>query len=430
MPVAFLGAIAALHASGQSMNLISTFGLLLVTGIIVDDAVVIVENVQRHLEMGKDRVQATLDGATEVFGAVVSATVTTCLAFAPLLMLEGLVGRIMRIVPIVVILSLVASLFEAFVILPGHLSHHAHEPDHEEDNLPTRLLKGAYGPLLERLVQPGVRWIALGGLTLIVAGSLSLVTLMRITLATEGHPIMAIVEVTLTPTATKDDAVDVVRTLEALAADSEPGDLVRYTRAYLGRLERPGALPRFGDRYAQVDMGFRNDKAYAPATWAFVDRLEEALARRADVVSFEVDVLTGTPPVGKAVDVRVRGPDDDSVLAAAGALTAHLEARPGLTGVRTDAGLGVDTWEVTVDPARAAAFGLREREIAVATRAAIDGAEALDLVIDGHTTPVRVRMPPPTSADALGDLPLALPGDAPDLRIRQVATVVRTQGVE
>ena len=125
MPVAYLGAILTMLLTDTSINVVSTFALLLVTGIIVDDAVIIVENVQRHIEMGKSKVQAAIDGTQQVFGAVFASTLTTCLAFAPLLLLEGTVGRVMSIVPTVVICSLLMSLIEAFFILPGHLSNYA-----------------------------------------------------------------------------------------------------------------------------------------------------------------------------------------------------------------------------------------------------------------------------------------------------------------
>ena len=118
MPVAYLGAVLMMYLNGTSVTVVSTFALLLVTGIIVDDAVIIVENVQRHIEMGKSRVQAAIEGSKEVFSAVSASTLTTCLAFAPLLLLEGVVGRVMAIIPVVVIFSLLASLVEAFLFFP------------------------------------------------------------------------------------------------------------------------------------------------------------------------------------------------------------------------------------------------------------------------------------------------------------------------
>ncbi|MCB9664095.1 MAG: efflux RND transporter permease subunit [Alphaproteobacteria bacterium] len=430
MPVAYLGAIAALYAVGQSMNLISMFGLLLVTGILVDDAVVIVENVQRHLEQGRDRVTATVEGTLEVLPAVVAATLTTCLSFAPLLLLEGLIGRVMRIVPIVVILSLIASLFEAFVILPGHLAHHAQETEAGHDNAPTRWLRAAYTPLLRTVTLPRWRAATLVGVLLVVLGAGGLLGVMRLTLTSPGHPVLAIVQVRLPPSSHREATTQVVAAAEALAARPEHAPLLRFLRAELGRLGKPDTLPLFGDRYAQLVVGFRNDKALATRTWAFVDDLEAELERQPEVMDVEVEVITGSPPVGRPVDVRVRGREPEEVDAVARALVAHLEGRDGVHGVRTDQGQGNDALEVRVDPARAARLGLREQEIALATRAAIDGTEALELALDGRSVPVRVSARPPQDRAGVEDLVLPLPAPAPPTRIRQVADVRRDQGVE
>ena len=426
MPVAYLGATLALYLSGTTMNLIAMFGLLLVTGIIVDDAVVIVENVQRHLEMGKSRLQATLDGTEEVFGAVVAATITTCLAFAPLLMLEGLVGTVMRIVPTVVILSLMASLFEAFFVLPGHLAHFAQEAKEEPENAPTRWLKARYAPLLERVTTPRARYVALAGLAAILLASFGLSLTMKRTLTTPGEPLFAFIDVDLPPTVDAARTQAVVEQIEQRVAQ-DGADLVHFMRARIGEQSMPNALPVQGDRYGQVILGFHNDPDVLDRVQVLLDELQAELRAHPEVTDVTVTTLTGGPPVGRPIDVRVRGRDPDSVLRTSQALTAHLAARPGVSDVRTDLGKGRDAFEVQVDGARASRFGLTEGQIARATRAAIDGEVALELPLDETTTEVRVGYRNPDGRAAVSDLQLASPAGM--VRLRQVADVVRTQGV-
>jgi multidrug efflux pump subunit AcrB len=105
---------------GVSLNNISLFAFVLVTGIMVDDAVIIVENIYRHFQMGKSRKTAVIDGTAEVMLPVVSSALTTILAFIPMLMMTGSTGEFFAYIPKTVTYALLASLIEALFILPIH----------------------------------------------------------------------------------------------------------------------------------------------------------------------------------------------------------------------------------------------------------------------------------------------------------------------
>ena len=120
--VSFLGTFVVMWLLGASINLLSMFGLIIVLGIIVDDAIVIGENIYRHVEEGMPPMQAAVKGAEEVMWPVTIAILTTIGAFAPMFFIKGQIGDFMRQLPIVVIAALSISLLEALVILPAHLS--------------------------------------------------------------------------------------------------------------------------------------------------------------------------------------------------------------------------------------------------------------------------------------------------------------------
>ena len=122
LPVALAGAIAAMHMMGITINVISLLALILCLGIVVDDAIIIIENIYRHMEDGVPRREAAMRGASEVFWPVISSTATTCAAFLPMLLMTGVLGKFFGIIPKVVVASLVASLIEAFFILPSHMA--------------------------------------------------------------------------------------------------------------------------------------------------------------------------------------------------------------------------------------------------------------------------------------------------------------------
>ena len=121
IPFSFLCTVLFLKLSGQSINTISLFSFVLISGIIVDDAIVILENTFRHLQMGKSMKDAVIDGAGEVALPVTSSAVTTILAFLPLLIMTGSTGDFFSVIPVTVSFALFASLIEALLILPVHI---------------------------------------------------------------------------------------------------------------------------------------------------------------------------------------------------------------------------------------------------------------------------------------------------------------------
>ncbi|GGD34108.1 multidrug transporter AcrB [Malaciobacter pacificus] len=120
IPTSFMIGLIGADYLGYSLNMLSLLGALIALGMLVDEAIVVGENIYRHLEMGKDRFTAARDGALEMYPAVLTATATTIFAFLPILMMTGEVGKFMQILPIMITILLLSSLVEAFFFLPLH----------------------------------------------------------------------------------------------------------------------------------------------------------------------------------------------------------------------------------------------------------------------------------------------------------------------
>ena len=120
IPTSFAIALIALYYFHLSLNLLSMLGALIALGMIVDEAIVVGENIYRHMEMGKDKTQAAIDGTKEVFWPVMASSMTTVLAFLPMLLIKGEIGVFMKILPIMITTLILSSLFEAFTFLPLH----------------------------------------------------------------------------------------------------------------------------------------------------------------------------------------------------------------------------------------------------------------------------------------------------------------------
>lgn len=123
LPVAFFGMFMLAGFFNVTINVLSLFGMIIVIGILVDDGIVIAENIYQQYEKGKTPEQAAIDGVMEVLPAILSAIITTILAFSIFLFLDGRIGEFFGEVSVVVILTLLVSLVEALIILPAHLAH-------------------------------------------------------------------------------------------------------------------------------------------------------------------------------------------------------------------------------------------------------------------------------------------------------------------
>ncbi len=121
IPISFMGAFWVLKAADATINMLSLFAFIMALGIVVDDAIIVGENIHAHRRRGASPYRAAVDGAAEVGWPVVNSVLTTCVAFAPLFFVSGIMGKFIAVMPVAVIATLLVSLVEAFLILPTHL---------------------------------------------------------------------------------------------------------------------------------------------------------------------------------------------------------------------------------------------------------------------------------------------------------------------
>jgi multidrug efflux pump subunit AcrB len=120
IPTSFMITLIFADAIGYSLNMLTLLGALIALGMLVDEAIVVAENIYRHVEMGKSPREAAIDGSVEMFPAILTATMTTVFAFLPLLIMTGKMGMFMKVLPVMISILLISSLFEAFYFLPLH----------------------------------------------------------------------------------------------------------------------------------------------------------------------------------------------------------------------------------------------------------------------------------------------------------------------
>lgn len=129
LPVSFLGAAVLMVAAGYTINMLTMVGLLIVIGLLMDDAIVIAENVASKRAEGQSPLDAAINGASQVLPSVFASFATTTCIFGSLAFLKGDLGQILKVVPIVMLFVLIISLVEAFLVLPHHLYHALEKAD-------------------------------------------------------------------------------------------------------------------------------------------------------------------------------------------------------------------------------------------------------------------------------------------------------------
>lgn len=160
LPIAFLGMFIFAGQFDVTINVLSLFGMIIVIGILVDDGIVIAENIYQHYEDGKDPVTAAIDGTMEVIPPILSAIITTILAFSTFLFLDGRIGEFFSEVSVIVILTLVVSLVEALIILPAHLAH-SKALQHRSENKPKKGIAKAFQKMrkVNEYGDKGMNWM-------------------------------------------------------------------------------------------------------------------------------------------------------------------------------------------------------------------------------------------------------------------------------
>ena len=151
IPISLAGAVVLLWLIGSSLNQISTVAMIVVMGIIVDDAIVAGEAIFVHRRMGKDPLTAAVDGIREVGLPIFASVLTTIVAFTPMMFVPGFMGQFMREMPIVVIAALIVSLFECLFLLPAHLQYR----NRREEEKRTGKIHGVH---IQQRVARGLEW--------------------------------------------------------------------------------------------------------------------------------------------------------------------------------------------------------------------------------------------------------------------------------
>jgi len=348
----------------------------MVLGIIVDDAIIVIENAHRYRLSGLSARESAILGTNEVIRPIISSIGTNIAAFIPLILLPGIMGKFMRIVPIIFSMALIASLFEAMFLLPSHYADWTKKASiYKKGERPFfKRLRRYYGHLLIKALRK--RYMLFATLVLVLFASFGVIPLAGVELFGSEDFDQVKILIKMPEGSSLQESDRIIRKYEKRVAELPPALLQDYVtnvgllqgnEEWLTRRNVGQILLQLTPR-EQRDLGARD----------IITILRDKTKYITGPSSVEFELVSGGPPTGKPISVKVQGKYLDQIKQAALALEDSIRNIPGAYEVTDDFPPGKEEIRVKVNEEKAALFGFNAQYIALNIRYAFDGAKATE----------------------------------------------------
>ncbi len=426
IPFAFLVTMILMYVTGNSVNEVSLFAFVLVSGIIVDDAIVVVENIYRHHQAGRPLREAIAQGTAEVFLPVVSATLTTVVAFLPMLIMTGMVGDFFEIIPKTIVFALVASILECLFILPCHYldfgPRTVPQSDIAAEGEPALTDTSMHLPQEGRTMEFVRRFFdkliilvltyrftslfllaAIFGsaMTVFLASMQGKTNLVRIQFFPDNYSLYY-VEITGPPGTSLETTHELIKKIGS-RLHSEGEEQVESALGFAGYYINEDFSPEYGR-----NLGYVAVTLPALKLRRFADYPENDVVAHLDTVRQQVQPLVHPkfvltvrpekdgPPAGKDLNIRVLGQNADNVSALAEEVETFLRNNksisPWLIDLQDDQGSDARVFRFKVDRDRAAEFDLTVEDVAALAAAMMDGRVVGEMKLPEETIDIRLKI--------------------------------------
>ncbi|MCK5895800.1 MAG: efflux RND transporter permease subunit [Cocleimonas sp.] len=401
LPVSFLGGLVFMNIFGVSINMISMIALLMAIGILMDDAIVLSESIEAEYRAGKSPQQAALDGTQKVIRGVMSSFVTSVILFGSLLFLKGTMGQIMSVLPVVLLSVLTISLFEAFLILPHHLSHSlAKHSERKRARWRTLFdagfnkLRDAVGHLADLSIR--LRYLVVGGTIALLIISIGLMASGVVKFKgfpkTEGNLLEArLIMPQGTPFKRTEEVVqtllDSLHTTLTQLPDEPTGELVKNTQIFYS--ENNDAHEQ-GAHLATISLDLLN----AEIRQSSLSELKHLWRNNTPAISDALSLQFKEPsfgPGGQAISIRLKGEDLKALSRASWELQSWLKAYKGTFNIMDDLRLGKPQFVVSLLPG-ALQSGIDAQQLSAQLRAAYQGTKVNSVYRGREAYEVNVKL--------------------------------------
>ncbi len=392
LPIIFFSGLLVLFLMGTTLNLLTMFGFIIVLGLMVDDAIIIGENATYHMEKGLSPVDAATKGTQELLGPVTATVLTTVVAFLPMMFMEGIIGKFVYSIPVVVVILLMFSWLEAIFILPNHVADFANPNKHPKERKVLIWATNIYEKLLRLAVK--FRYVTLGLTLAAFVGSLALAGILKFQLFPPGAEDQFYLEVTLPPKASLEDTRAVLQAMDKEVRKYVPENLLETTVAVAGdnAANEQEALKQIGDRFGYLKVILISFAKRDVSAYEVMDQVKAGMHGKFPDVEINYVMLKGGPPTGRALQVEITGTDEHREKSGR-ALVAMLEKIPGVHSVESGLKAGVPEIHVEVDRKLATYANIDLATIATQIRAAFDGLKVSTLKQGKEEIDVTIRFP-------------------------------------
>ncbi|MDH3663917.1 MAG: efflux RND transporter permease subunit, partial [Alphaproteobacteria bacterium] len=441
IPISLMAMLAVLWLNGQTINMISLFAMLLAIGIVVDDAIVVGEHAAALRESGLDPTLAAENGVLRMVAPVTSASLTTIASFLPIFIIGGIIGTIIREVPLVVIAVLIASLVECFFVLPFHMRGALREQS-RPSRLRERFNRGFEhfrDVIFRRWIEQVLAWryavaaAAIGALIL----SVGLIMGGRVGFVFFSMPETDTIEVNVSLAPGSDRVATEAALLEidaalketALAYVDDPDDLIVMSFVRIGsNLNRqPGSQQITGDNIGSMHVELISADLRPVRIDVFIEAWRQAIPALAGIETLILKERAGGPP-GRELDIRLRGGSSlDGLKQASLELQALLARLPGVSQIDDDLPYGKEEVLVELTP-RGRALGFTTESVGRQLRDALEGRIAKRFPRADEEVEVIVSLSSDSAARfGLSDFVLRSPGGQ-EVLLGEVATLNDDRG--
>ena len=437
IPLSLIATFIPLAAAGYTLNLMTLGGLTLGIGMLVDNAVVVIENIYRHLEKNKGRKEAAKIGASEVGMAITAATLTTVVVFLPMVFGEGIAGQLSRGLALTIVFALACSLFTALTLVPMMASKIFKKRTAEE-------YKKTSGEENFKKVQKVYQKILKWSLAHRVAVILTTVGILITTVAaipligTEFMPTsdqsMMIMKVEMPVGTSLEETSKKVQQVEKIIISQTGDDLISATSfGGISEMSNEGASVGMGSggvNEAQIMVRFKDKKERKRSSSEIQEIIRENVPRikglKISFMDMSGAMMGGT---SSPVEIKIFGKDLDKLKSIANETAQKISKVEGARDVSISLNQGKPEMVIKIDREKASRLGLTVGQIGSVVRNSLQGVAATQLRKGGEETDIRVRYDKVYRNDleSIENLPIVSPSGA-RISLKQVVQISKEEG--
>ncbi len=417
IPFSFLGTMIFFQYQGVSINLLTMTGLIIVIGMLVDDAVVITENAIREMENGEEPIEAAIKGTKNIWSAVFASVMTTVLAFLPMTIMSGIFGKFAKFIPLSVICALFVSLLECYFILPYHIGRWVKAGHIQTSkkgfkagfNVFWKKILKAYSAFLSQVIR--FRYVAFTVFSLFIGFSLFFtLNFMKVVLFPPKGIEQFVIKAKAPIGTSMEQTTELIKPIEQMLSDFPPGEIKNHITSIGEFRQRPDEPGQRGSHYAQIIIYLTPESDRHRQADEIIEAMRASLKETENLEIFFERFKAG-PPVGKPISIGVQGKNYEQIMPVVNEIMADIKKIRGTRDVTHNFSEGKNQVVVQVNPTEASSVGLSPASVGVTVMSAFKGLIATSIRNLNDEIDIRVSLPEEEKKgnEGLGDLKILNP---------------------